>query len=171
MHQVGFIPHWRLTSAAEPAQWQVAVALSLSSAQPHTSTLTFRSPPLSSSSFFSFTLAVLYICHIGIPPMKPVPAPIPRSPSEMCSSKHFTLAYAKGKWQRQVCDRHRTVSAQGCYWQSKPPLPMLFLYLLNYGYVWFDDNIWWCIVSIYQNAPAWHPQWRKNKATLLIIVM
>lgn len=58
---------------------------------------------------------VLYICHIGVPPMQLVPAPIPRSPSEMCSSKHFTLAYAKGKWQRQVCDRQRTVCAQGCH--------------------------------------------------------
>lgn len=50
---------------------------------------------------------VLYICHIGVPPMQLVPAPIPRSPLEMCSSKHFTLAYAKRKWQWKVCDRQK----------------------------------------------------------------
>lgn len=135
VHQVGFIPHWKLTSAAELAQWQVAVALSLSCtrAQIHTYRYTTPHPPperhahsLSVSSSLILRLPpfhpVLYICHIGVPPMQLVPALIPRSPSEMCSSKHFTLAYAKGKWQRQVCDRQRTVCAQGCRWQTRAPL-------------------------------------------------
>lgn len=78
---------------------------------------------------------VLYICHIGVPPMQLVPAPIPRSPAEMCSSKHFTLAYAKGKWQQQVCDRQRTVCAQGCHWQTEPFFFLHCFYLLNNGYV------------------------------------
>lgn len=85
---------------------------------PHKRTETHTlSPTVSSSLILRLSLfhPVLYICHIGVPPMQLVPAPIPRSPSEMCSSKHFTLAYAKGKWQQQVCDRQRTVCAQGCH--------------------------------------------------------
>lgn len=88
----------------------------------------FLCPPLSSSAFLSVYLPVLYICHIGIPPMQLVPVPIPRYLSEKCSSKHFTLAYAKGKWQRQVCDRQRTACAQGCHWQNQDHcLPSLLL--------------------------------------------
>ena len=139
-HQVGFIPHWRLTSAAERAQWQVAVALSLSYAHAYMQTLWLWA----SSSLIpclSLIHPVLFICHIGAPPMQPVPAPIPRSPTEMCSSKHFTLAYAKGKWQQQVCDRQRTVCAQGCHWQTQPLFFLCCFYLLNN--VWLKESIWW----------------------------
>lgn len=62
-YQVGFIPHWRITSASELAQWQVAVALSLSCTHTHPQIHShthkhthFLSHPLSSSAFLSFTL-------------------------------------------------------------------------------------------------------------------
>lgn len=79
--------------------------------------------PLSSSSLLSLSLfstphslSQLYICHIPIPPMQLVPSSIPRFPAEMCSSKHFTLAYAKEKWQLQVSDRLRSNRGLDWYW-------------------------------------------------------
>lgn len=66
----------------------------------------------SSSSWPSFFLPVLYICHISIRPCQRTPAPIPRFPLEICSRKQFTLAYAKEKCHQQVC---------GCHWHKWGP--------------------------------------------------
>lgn len=78
----------------------------------------FFLPSLSLSVFLPLipSLSLLYICHIPIPPMQLVPSSIPRFPAEMCSSKHFTLAYAKEKWQLQVSDRLRSNRGLDRYW-------------------------------------------------------
>lgn len=125
------------------------------------------------SLFFSLFLfyLLLYVWHSSIALMQLVPAPIPWSLSEMRSSKHFMLAYAKGKWQHQVCDRQGTVCAQGCQWQAEPFfLPHCF-YLLNNGCLWLEESIGWSIHSIHQTAQRRHPQGRTNKATLHVTVM
>lgn len=134
VHHIGFIPHLRThlscgagTVARSGCSFTLSHGHIRKRLKRHTNAH-FLCPPLSSSAFLSVYLPVLYICHIGIPPMQLVPVPIPRYLSEKCSSKHFTLAYAKGKWQRQVCDRQRTACAQGCHWQNQDHcLPSLLL--------------------------------------------
>lgn len=125
-------------------------------------------PPLSSSASFLSFHPVLYICHIGVPPMQPVPAPIPCSPSEMCSSKHFTPAYAKGKWQRQVCDRQGTVCAQGLPTDEPPsplssplPTPLAFIFRIMDTCDWrkaFDDTF-----VLFIKIRARRGRWGKKK--------
>lgn len=120
-----------------------------------------------SSPIFSRSLSflLLYVWHSSISLMQLVPASIPWSPSEMCSSKHFMLAYAKGKWQQQVSDRPGTVCAQGCQWQAEPFFLPYCFYLLNNGSVWLEESTGWSINSIHQTAWGGHPKRRTNKAS------
>lgn len=74
----------------------------------------------------SVSHTVLYICHIRMPPMPLVPSPIARFSWEMCSSKHFTLAYAKRNWQMQVNDSLRSNGGLGQYWWRKRAFSLCF---------------------------------------------
>lgn len=131
--------------------------------------------PYPLSFFFSVFLfyPLLYVWHSSIALMQLVPAPIPWSLSDMCSSKHVMLAYAKGKWQHQVCDRQGTVCARVGAANDKlsPSFLSHCFYLLYNGCVWLEESTGWSIRSIHQTAQRGHPQGRTNKATLHVTVM